>query len=120
FSVVASGSNVLYQWQRSQTNIAGATSSLLVVTNVLMSDFGPYRAIATNNGGSATSGFAQLTLAVSPMILTPILGSNGLQLQFNTEFGPVYGVEYKQSADDGPWLELIRTNGTGSAVTISA
>jgi hypothetical protein len=120
FTVAAIGSNVLYQWQRSQTNIPGATSSLFVVSNALQTDFGPYRAIATNNGGSATSAVAQLTMAASPLILTPILALNDVQLQFNTELGPVYGIEYKQSADDPAWVELTRTNGTGSTVTISS
>jgi uncharacterized lipoprotein YddW (UPF0748 family) len=120
FNVAAIGSNVLYQWQRSQTNIPGATGSLLLLSNVLQTDFAPYRAIATNDGGSATSAVAQLTMAASPLILSPVLTSNDFQLQFNTEFGPVYGIEYQNAADGGVWIELTRTNGTGSTATISA
>jgi hypothetical protein len=99
--------------------LPGKTSAALVISNGAQTDFGPYRAIATNAGGSATSAVAQLTLAASPMILAPLLTGNGFELHFNTESGPVYAVEYKQAADD-PWVELIRTNGTGAPVTITS
>jgi len=120
FNVAASGSNVLYQWQANQTNVPNATNAALVISNVAQTDFGSYRAIATNSGGSATSAVAQLTLAASPTIITPIFNSNRFDLHFNTEFGPIYAVEYKQALDSSLWLELIRTNGTGASVTITS
>jgi hypothetical protein len=117
FAVAASGSSVLYQWQRDQTNLPGATSAILVLSNLISSDFGPYRAVAANPGGSATSAVAQLSMAV-PQTLIPEYFSNAFILHFGTEFGPVYAVEYKQALDDPSWTELARTNGTGAIQTI--
>ena len=117
FTVAASGTNVVYQWQHDQTNLSGGTSTLLVLSNVASSDFGPYRAVASNAGGSVTSAVAQLTLAV-PQTLMPEYISNAFVLHFGTEFGPVYAIEYSQALDDVSWMELARTNGTGTMQTI--
>jgi len=88
-----------------------------VLSNVASSDFGPYRAVASNAGGSVTSAVAQLTLAV-PQTLMPEYISNAFVLHFGTEFGPVYAIEYSQALDDVSWMELARTNGTGTMQTI--
>ncbi len=119
FFTAASGSNVVYQWQLSQTNVAGATNASLIISNTMLTDFGPYRAIAANAGGSATSGVAQLTLAASPSVVAPTLNGNNFQLSFSTELGPIYAVDYKLSLDDTQWVELARTNGTGGIQTIT-
>jgi len=119
FSVAASGSNPVYQWQLNQTNLLGATSTLLTLSNIQQSAFGPYRAIVTNSGGAATSAVAHLTFAVSPGIVGSSLQAGTFSLQFMSEVGPSYGLEFKQSFSDAAWLELTRTNGTGSLITVS-
>lgn len=66
FSVVAGGSAPLnYQWFfNTNTLIAGATSSLLTLTNVQLTNAGTYFCIVTNSFGSDTSAVAQLTVNV--------------------------------------------------------
>ncbi|HOB75110.1 MAG TPA: immunoglobulin domain-containing protein [Phycisphaerae bacterium] len=69
FSVTATGDGTLsYQWQKDGTNLAGATSATLQITNVSASDAGNYRCVVTGGCGSATSNAAALTLQTAPAI----------------------------------------------------
>src|SRR5208282_3390835 len=74
FSVQASGTAPLgYQWYyNTNTVLTNATSSILTLTNVQLSDAGGYSVVVTNAYGSATSAVAQLTvsLPVAPSIIT--------------------------------------------------
>ncbi len=63
FSVVAAGASPLsYQWQFNSTNLAGATSSSLMLTNVQASNGGNYSVVVSNGGGSMTSSNAMLVV----------------------------------------------------------
>jgi hypothetical protein len=64
FSVTAAGTAPLtYQWWFNGTNlIAGATNTLLTLTNVQASNVGSYFAVVTNMSGSVTSVVATLAL----------------------------------------------------------
>ena len=57
-----------YQWQFKGTNLAGATSSTLTLTNVLPDQSGVYSVLVTNAFTSVTSSNA--TLAVIPLAIT--------------------------------------------------
>ncbi len=74
FSVQASGTAPLsYQWYyNTNTVLTNATSSILTLTNVQLTDAGGYSVVVTNSYGSATSAVAQLTinLPVAPSIIT--------------------------------------------------
>jgi lysophospholipase L1-like esterase len=71
FSVTATGTTPLnYQWQFNGANIANATSSLLSLTNIQISDAGNYSVIVTNVAGVATSAVAVLTILTPPLITT--------------------------------------------------
>ena len=61
FAATATGTAPLsYQWQHNGANIAGATSSNLVVANVQPANEGSYLVVVTNPFGSATSQTAVL------------------------------------------------------------
>ena len=85
FQVLAVGNQPLtYQWQRNATNILGETNSMLVLTNVQLSDVGAYRAVVANFLGSATSLAAELTpvatvpfIQAAPESQSIICGDNG-------------------------------------------
>ena len=63
FSVVASGSNLQYQWQKNETDIPGATGSEYTIASVPYADNGAlYRCIVSNSGGSVTSNEGMLTV----------------------------------------------------------
>jgi len=76
FTVTASGDAPLtYQWQKDNSgtfsNIIGATSSTLTFASAQSTDAGSYRAIVTNNAGSATSSAASLTVNPNFGAMTP-------------------------------------------------
>jgi pectate lyase len=66
FSTSADGSATLnYQWYfNTNTLLAGATNSLLTLTNLQTTNSGGYYCIVTNSYGSDTSAVAQLTVTV--------------------------------------------------------
>ncbi|MGP8236222.1 MAG: immunoglobulin domain-containing protein, partial [Limisphaerales bacterium] len=67
FSVVASGVPApAYQWLFEGVDLPGATNSTLLLTNVALSQTGPYQVIASNPGGSVTSVVATLTVIPRP------------------------------------------------------
>ncbi len=69
FAVAASGMPApAYQWYFNSTNLPGAASTNLTVTNVQLANQGGYYAIATNVAGSVTSLVANLTVAVAPTV----------------------------------------------------
>jgi Immunoglobulin domain len=70
FSIVASGTAPLdYQWSFGETNLLDATNSLLVITNVQLSDAGNYAVELSNAFGSEASSNAVLSVGVPPTIL---------------------------------------------------
>ena len=82
FSVTASGNPILrYQWRRNETNLPGATSTSLTLTNVQLAQAGAYSVRVTNAFGSVTSSNAVLTVnrapiadasATQPLVLAPL------------------------------------------------
>ncbi len=70
FTVVAGGSQPLsYQWRFNGTNIAGATGTGLVLTNVQLAQAGVYSVLVTNALGSALSSNASLTVTLPTAVL---------------------------------------------------
>jgi uncharacterized repeat protein (TIGR03803 family) len=70
FLVIASGDPTLYyQWSFDHTNIAGATSQLLIIPNVQTSNQGSYQVVVTNNSGSSTSRVAVLGVVLTPAVV---------------------------------------------------
>lgn len=63
FSVVASGSNLTYQWQKNNVDIAGATSQTITLNSVTVANAGLYRCILRNScGANVISSVATLTI----------------------------------------------------------
>jgi hypothetical protein len=62
FSAAASGAGLAFQWLFNSNNMAGATGSSLVLTNVSSTQGGYYAVTVTNAGGRVTSTNALLTV----------------------------------------------------------
>ena len=68
FTVVATGSDLTYQWQRNGVNLtdgtkySGATTAALTVMNVAEEDEGSFTCVVTNVVDSVTSSAAELTV----------------------------------------------------------
>jgi len=74
FSVTACGYGILiYQWSLNGTNILGATSSTLTISNVTQCNLGSYAVAVSNTVGPTTSSNA--TLSMYPFIATPFTGA---------------------------------------------
>ncbi|MFN0158703.1 MAG: immunoglobulin domain-containing protein [Bacteroidota bacterium] len=67
FTVQATGSATLvYQWQKNNSNISGATSSSYTTPPAVIGDNGStYRCVVTNGFGNATSNSATLTVTIT-------------------------------------------------------
>jgi glucose/arabinose dehydrogenase len=92
FAVGASGNAPLsYQWQRNGVNIPGATDYIYEFQNATLNDNGSiFRAVVTNNLGTATSNGATLTVTSNlpplPVIVSPTEGTEyiaGTTLNFS-------------------------------------
>ncbi len=71
FSVKASGStDMAYQWRLNGTNLAGATSATLILTNVTPTQAGAYTVRVSNSFNAMTSDPATLTVAAPPVLLS--------------------------------------------------
>jgi hypothetical protein len=68
FSVTATGTApLMYQWQKSSTNISGATASTYTTPATVAGDDGSvFQVVVTNGSGSVTSSQAQLTVSATP------------------------------------------------------
>jgi hypothetical protein len=111
-----------YQWQLNGANVSGAnftggTSNTLTITSMKAATAGAYTAIVNDGFNSVTSGVANVTLAVQPKITTTVGGGN-LTLNFPTEIGPSYVVEWKGALTNGAWNQLVTNPGSGSPVSV--
>lgn len=86
FVVGASGTAPLsYLWTKNGKPIAGATTSVLFLTNIQSGDAGTYSAIVTNAFGTASSHGAVLVVDSSPLLLsepTSVVVSPGADTNF--------------------------------------
>ena len=63
FTINATGSNLMYQWQKNGVNITTkATSATYTIAAVAESDEGEYRCVVSNAANSVTSTAANLTV----------------------------------------------------------
>ncbi|WP_247235664.1 T9SS type A sorting domain-containing protein [Telluribacter sp. SYSU D00476] len=62
FSVAALGDGLTYQWRKGGTNLAGATSTSLSLTNLSGADAGNYDVVITGSCSTVTSSVASLTI----------------------------------------------------------
>jgi hypothetical protein len=70
FALGAGGDSPLtYQWRKNGTNLLGATSSNLSLTNVQFANAGSYDAILANSFGSVTSQLATLTVVTQVALI---------------------------------------------------
>ena len=72
FSVVATGTDLVYQWQKNGVAITGQTNASLNLTNVQVGDAGSYTVVVSNFGpiNSVTSNAATLTVTTGTLNLT--------------------------------------------------
>ena len=103
FTVVASGSNLTYQWKKDGTNlsnggnVSGVTTNALTITSVTTADYGNYNCAITGDCGVAESDSALLTIIVSNEDLQAY-GLNIFPNPSNGSFTIDFGKTYNQIA----------------------
>ncbi|MDB6026329.1 MAG: large protein, partial [Verrucomicrobiales bacterium] len=122
FNVVASGTGLTYQWQKTGTNISGATLSSLSLTNILAADAGNYVATVSNIGGSTNSAAAVLTV-IDPVITSQPRDA-AVQVGGTTNFSvvvsgtPTIGYQWKKNGSNLSDVGSV-TGSTTATLTIS-
>jgi hypothetical protein len=113
FSIVAIGlAPVTYQWAFNGTNLAGATTSTLSLTNVQATNAGNYSVVLANYDGSTTSSNVTLILNVPPAITTQPL-SQSVTVGSNAVFSVA-------ASGTAPFAYQWRFNGTNLAGATSS
>jgi len=70
-TVAVSGTEPLrYQWRRNNSDLAGATSPTLALSNVAVANAGEYAVVVSNAAGSVTSEIARVTVTQAAQITT--------------------------------------------------
>ena len=83
FSVTASGlPSLSYQWQKSGTNIVGATNATLAIASTKLADNGSYSVTVSNSAGQVASGNAVLTVQAVPAPITSTFINGALNLSW--------------------------------------
>ncbi|HEV2329549.1 MAG TPA: DUF4038 domain-containing protein [Verrucomicrobiae bacterium] len=93
--VVASGTAPLgFQWFFNGTNLPGAVSNPLILTNVTSANAGNYQVIVTNSQGAASSFVAMLTVPVPNVISIADYFGNLFQVTVTGTPGQTYLLQY--------------------------
>jgi uncharacterized repeat protein (TIGR01451 family) len=95
-----------YQWVFNGTNIAGATTTALVLTNAQATNIGNYYSVATNAVGPATSSVVHLTVLVAPVMQIPGLTGSNVMIPVSSVAGLTYRLEYKDALTNPVWTPL--------------
>jgi alpha-tubulin suppressor-like RCC1 family protein len=107
-----------YQWQFNGTNIAGATNSLLTLTNVQSANAGNYQVVISNPAGTITSATAVLTVLQS----TPFIFGQPLTQQAVLGTGASWSVSADGSLPISYQWQFNGANiagATGSSLTLN-
>ena len=118
FSVVAVGDPpIFYQWTKGGKNIPNATSAVLTLTNLQITNAGTYAVVVTNSVGSASSSSVTLSLPVTePYLFTTIAeGFNNPDAVALDSAGNLYVAEF-----DNHTIRKVAPVGTNWVVTTVA
>jgi hypothetical protein len=118
FQVTATGTPPPgYQWFFNGTNLSGATSNLLTLTNVQAAQMGDYTVTVTNAAGATNSSAGHLTVLVSPAIGNIVVAGSTVTINVDSLVGLNYTLEYKDAISDTNWTSLPPSvPGTGSVI----
>jgi hypothetical protein len=120
FSTIAGGSTPLnYQWKKNGTNIAGATSTNLIIINVQTNDAGTYAMAVTNAYGSTISSNAILTVLAPPtIVLQPASRTNlaGTTATFTNITGGTLPLNYQWQKNSTNLNDSGNVSGSATAI----
>jgi hypothetical protein len=107
-AVASSGSAPLsYQWRFNGTNLAGATTSTLPLSNVQTNNAGAYDVIITNAAGLTASAAAMLAVTPPPLQFNNATMLPDGQLQFDVSGGMGQSYTVQVSTNLVDWITLM-------------
>jgi endonuclease/exonuclease/phosphatase family metal-dependent hydrolase len=120
FSVAASGTAPLsYHWYfNTNTQIAGAISNTLTVTNAQMTNAGSYLVVVTNSVGSVTSSVATLTVSIQSssatnLVISQIYGGGGnTNATYKNDFVELFNPTINAISVNGWSVQYASASGT--------
>ena len=117
FTANATGATPLtYRWQFQGTNISGATTNTLTLTNVTPGNSGTYTVVVTNSVGT-NSAVATLTVPAQAVSAMPPVFTNGVPFTVTISVAPPAGTTAYRIQDQPPtgWpVTQISSPGTSS------
>ena len=118
FAVAAAGTAPLaYQWQFNGTNLPGATTSTLMLTNVQPAEAGNYTVLVTNVAGLA-AGAAQLIPVLPPVSIS--VSGTSVAVSLQSETGLNYTLQYKDTLADPACIPILpEVPGTGGTIILT-
>jgi uncharacterized repeat protein (TIGR03803 family) len=117
FTVTVSGLPPFsYQWAFDGSNIDGATSAILTLSNVFPTNAGLYSVTITNVYGSATSRPATLTVVPIVLLGPMATASGGFEFGFDTASNVIYTIQYSITLRD--WVPIATFRGYGGVITV--
>ena len=84
-TVVATGTDLLYQWQKDGTDIVGATESTYTIDSITVDDADDYTVTISNDCNSLTSSTATLTVGTAPTAISDLTCELGSEDCANTD-----------------------------------
>ena len=111
---------LFYQWQLNCTNLPGATSLSLTITNVQLQNGGAYSLVASNSYSSATSSNAMLTvLWFSPVLVAQSASPTNFGFNLTGSSNLVIVVEACTNLSNHAWQAVQPNTLTGGATYFS-
>lgn len=106
FSVKATGTGLVYQWQYNSVNLPNATNAVLTLANVAPNEAGSYSVNVSNSGGQANSTPAALTVSgtTAASLTSAVRSSSGFSFAVNGTPGYKYAVQASTNMVD--WVSL--------------
>lgn len=101
-AVVASGDGISYQWQKGNSDLAGATTPVLALNNVLLTDSGTYRCVIYSTCDTITSNSVRVRisepLAISMQPATLVTPCTGSMIRLDiAATGNITGYQWKKN-----------------------
>ncbi len=116
FQADATGLFLTYQWSLNGTNLPGATTNTLTLTNVQPYQAGSYTLIVTNIAGQDAAA-AQLSTVLPPLTIT--VTGDTISISLASQPGLNYTLLYKDNLSDPDWTPLPNSiPGTGDTITL--
>jgi hypothetical protein len=125
FSVTANGGlPVTYQWLLNGTNLDGATSATLVITNAQVANAGTYSVAVSNSFDGLISDAVVLTVITTPPTAgSPQFGAGAFTVKVDSIIGRTYVLQYtevlKSVPSENVWTDLPGVAGTGAEITLT-